>query len=285
MNNRKPFCRTHTPRLIFAALALSLPTSAGALPDPPEEAKPALKWATLPFSEGFEDVSSPEELISETRWGYLQITPQGSTNYMEIAEDLVHSGSKALHMFAESGAPNPRIPGSTPTASKSALHKTGTYAFQTETLEVSAWFYFAGAPDLRNIFLFDFECAYTCNHNGVGPRVMLTGSGGGYPVIEFGQMDPARQISHEIPSALPTIRQSEYRVPTNEWFHLRWLMVFGVGPLGQTQLYLNGRKIIDATRSTSWLPAVDRVKVGLTANSSALPVDLYVDDILIQNYE
>lgn len=265
--------RVGMPRWIVVVVVIGavLPAMPARAYEPPEPVKSTLNWADLPFEDGFEDVSTTEELIAPQRWSYRQIAPAESTNYMEISSAFAHSGNQSVHFHARAGSPSITYPGAPEgTASKSALHKNGTYAFQSEALEVSAWFYFDGEADLDDIFLLDYECQYTCANQGAGPRVALVD---GYPIVEFGQIE------------LPNIVQTEHAVRTNEWFQLTWRMRFGPAPIGSTQLYLNGRKIIDARETTtSWLPAVDRLKIGLTANSSELDADLYVDDVHLAWY-
>lgn len=215
--------------------------------------------AVAVFDEDFESASTVADLTAPGRWSYVQVV--GSSNTLGLTTSTVHGGSQALETFTR---PTSVYGGTT---SKAALGKTGIVFSAGETFEASAWFRIAAGADLDQLYLIDAET--TVLPRTPGMRLFI--EGGGYPGVNRGEL------------RLPTLRQTTTTVPTGQWFHLRWRMTLGVGPLGRAQIWLDGTKILDVADTTMTPDGMyNSFQYGMTANSSAADATLYVDDIVLE---
>lgn len=238
---------------------------------------------TVLFQDGFEDVQSLSDLFRRdaNRWSNFQIVK--SANRITLQSETVHGGRQALRFDA--------IP-SDSEVSKANVERGRLSLAEGQRVRISAWFFLPPRQNLDNLFLIDVECR-SCwpegthrNNPSPGIRLMLKDREG-QPVVERGKL-----------GRLPTLRQTQgtkLGFPTNRWVHLEWILDLSTGQDGKTEILLDGKRALSARGITMPSPEVfrqsgvelkqpvvlERVQLGITANSTPGPIVLYVDDVTI----
>jgi hypothetical protein len=143
-------------------------------------------------------------------------------------------------------------------------------------------------PPLRGgrISLIDLECKYCGIETQPGFRLFMNEERAFY--LERGKIGYGESFFQDRPPL----------APVDTWFHIRWQTLFGRDE-GESRLWLDGALIAFARganfpdfRVAQRLGApltaeqLDRVEIGITANSQPEPVVIYMDDIeIIASYQ
>lgn len=246
----------------------------------------ALMLAVLPsqagsqreFSDGF-DAKTFVDLLQRdrSRWTHFQSTfPQ---NKADVVFDQHQSGSSAVRFFAIA---------STSVVSKADIEKEGFDMRAGQEVQVSAWFFIPPDVDLTNLFLIDLECKTCWPVNSVFPdkspgiRLKLRDRDG-TPVVE------RRKIG------LPDMRnalRTDGALPRGRWFKLAWNLTLQADDTGTAEIQIDDQPVFRSAGATFPNPNAfkkwgielrdtlyDRFQVGITANSSSNPIELFVDTV------
>lgn len=120
--------------------------------------------------------------------------------------------------------------------------------------------------ELNELYLADLELnrAGGGGESEPGPRLCIKH---GTVCVERGKIDDS------------TLR-SNWSFPIDKWTTLRWRMQLGVADRGVIQVWADGQKIIDTTGTNIPPPGkINRLRVGITINSSSKDCTLAVDDV------
>lgn len=126
----------------------------------------------------------------------------------------------------------------------------------------------AGTP-LNSLQLVDLECA-TCGERG-NPGIRL--------YLRRGRLRIDRS---KIGIAKAWVRDDAPMLRPDTWHRIRWEVLLGTQ--GATRVWLDGREVLAARGATvAALPleGVDRLQIGITANSNAVPARAWVDDVTV----
>lgn len=246
-------------------------------------ASPANAPVKATLSEGFEGVSVLPDLIGPTR-GWSQLTLQedaaasgaaaialgnlviangeGSfiTNRVEPDGTRFNSGSQSLRCYCQGAT-------GTATVTKASL-SSGLLHF-AENDELWAQFY-VYIEDGTPLGIIDFECSYMLNSPGL--RVLLDGSRIPRVQLKWG-------TNPDVDGSNP--------IPADAWVKIRLHYSLTSDTDGVVQMWVNDVLEINGALQTMPLPSAiyDRVQVGVTANTAAAAVLLYVDDIRVARSE
>ena len=148
------------------------------------------------------------------------------------------------------------------------------------TIHMSSWFYFPKETPRNSVILFDLECASCGLSTNPGMRVYLRKGRLRIDLSKIGIKD----------ALLPS---KDHQVPSERWFKVGWTVKLGVDGAGQTQVTLNDAVVLNANTTTmpstsiarkvlgvDITEAVDRIQIGLTANSNNTPALIYVDNVV-----
>lgn len=138
----------------------------------------------------------------------------------------------------------------------------------------SAWFYIPSSTPRNSIILMDLECKKCGMRGNPGLRLYLRD---GRPRVDRKKIGEKHAwVSDRAPV-----------VPSDRWFQLTWTLRLGMdAETGMSVVTVDGREALRNTGRT--LPplgdrsGVDRLQVGLTANSNATSTELYFDDVQIE---
>ncbi|MEM1326688.1 MAG: hypothetical protein AAGI23_12070 [Bacteroidota bacterium] len=245
-----------------------------------------LNTAPYLFEDGFEVKNDSElsELFPDdnSRWTNLQLVhPESGENTILLDSDIVSEGNHALRIYAQPTAT---------TLSKADIEKSGFRAAEGNTVIIEADFYIASTDDIENLLLIDVECC-SCWDNSVpdnpcpGIRIMMKNND--FLSIERGKIGGQ------------TIEQSVQSFPRHEWVTLKWEMMLSPTEEGENRLYINNEEILNelgmnmpnaaifkaeaASQGIDFkLPSpvfYERLQIGVTANPTSHPVELYVDNV------
>jgi hypothetical protein len=153
-----------------------------------------------------------------------------------------------------------------------------------EKISVSADFKFAAGTPMDSIILMDMECG-TCGLD-TNPGVRL--------YLREGRLRVERS---KIGIKAPLLPNVDHRVTPDEWHHIEWRATLGKDADGRTDVFLDGRQVlssggtnlIDQRIVSELAPTIrveehiDRVQIGVTANSNARPVTLLMDNVRIES--
>lgn len=123
------------------------------------------------------------------------------------------------------------------------------------------------ATPLNSIQLVDLECA-TCGEGG-NPGIRL--------YLRRGRLRIDRS---KIGIKDAWVRDDAPVLASERWQRIVWTTRIGGEDGGRTRVTLNGREVLSGRGATA-MPRghVDRVQIGVTANSNPVPVTLYFDDV------
>lgn len=228
------------------------------------------------FSDGFENASTIRDLLKRdgSRWTNSQRTPSG--NGLTLVTDPSHSGN-ALHFHA--------LPSGS-AVSKADIERALPDLVAGDQLSISAWFYAKSGQSLDNVFILDLECPTCWPDTSPGIRVHLKGHGG-TPVVERGKI------------RLPSLRNEDMiravSFPRERWVRVEWQTTLAPDDLGRTSITFDGRTVFSARGATFPDPTIlarsgialrklayERFQIGITANSSSNPVDIFVDSVEVR---
>lgn len=164
-------------------------------------------------------------------------------------------GSKSLRVVCEAASANPTI-------TKASLNNALFHAARGDTIFADFWLYIEDGTPLGII---DFECSHASDSPGV--RLLLNSSL--VPRLES-------KFFHK-----PSFAASS-SIAADQWVHIE-LEVGLHESSGEIRLRVDGTLLINATGQTLPVPsmAYDRVQIGVTANSEATAVLLYVDELKV----
>lgn len=275
---------TAYPKYLIILLLASLLICCADNGEPTMEATPFTS-----FQDGFEATGTRlAQLLprDNSRWTSIQVVdPPGGDNFLRLDMERFIEGSASLRVVA---APT------TDVVSKANIEKGGFFAPSGHRVRVQAELYIEATESLENLFLIDLECcscwdASVADNQCPGVRLKLSDAEG-FLSIERGKILGS------------TISQSGVAFPTDEWVKVVWEMDLSPSDDGWNRLYINGRQVIDEAGKN--LPnagefaaefarngidfqlrepvGYERVQIGATANSSAGPVELWVDDFVLE---
>ncbi|HEX8446366.1 MAG TPA: LamG-like jellyroll fold domain-containing protein [Sphingomonas sp.] len=132
--------------------------------------------------------------------------------------------------------------------------------------------YVPAATPLDSIQLVDLECA-TCGEGG-NPGIRL--------YLRRGRLRIDRS---KIGIAHAWVRDDALALAHDRWHHVLWTVRLDAGAGGATRVTLDGQEVLSAEGATLFPggdPHIDRIQIGVTANSNAVPVTLYIDRVALQ---
>lgn len=241
----------------------------------------AAEKAKIVFSDGFERADKFLDLFPRdaSRWTHREKTRAG--NSLEVVDRNVHSGTRALRLTAERGS-GP--------VSKASIEHEGMRLRAGQTVAVKMALYIENARTLHNLFIMDLECTICWDkgnriqnqHPGV--RVVLKGEHG-VPVVERGKIGIKRDL---IPA------NTKIRFPLRRWVEVTWKLRLANDESGISELYLDSKRVLAARGPNFPDQAIfakygvkltqllyDKIEVGITANSTAGPVAMIIDDVSV----
>ncbi|MGH6612608.1 heparin lyase I family protein [Sphingomonas sp.] len=131
--------------------------------------------------------------------------------------------------------------------------------------------YIPAATPINSMQLLDLECA-TCGEEG-NPGIRL--------YLRNGRLRIDRS---KIGIADAWVRDTAPVLTPNRWHRIVMTIRVGLEDSGTARVTLNGQEVLAAQGATIMpLPVrhIDRVQIGITANSNPVPVSLYFDNITI----
>lgn len=130
--------------------------------------------------------------------------------------------------------------------------------------------YVPRATPLNSIQLVDLECA-TCDEGG-NPGIRL--------YLRRGRLRIDRS---KIGIKDAWVRDDAPQLAANRWQRIVWTVRIGADD-GAARVTLDGREVLSA-RGATIMPLstrhADRIQIGVTANSNAVPVTLYIDNVAV----
>lgn len=226
------------------------------------------------FEDSFEnyDVLSDLLMPQDVLWSFTQLTK--IENSITVDTSRVHTGLKSLKFTAKQS--------DAATISKCSLAKQKMAFWEGETMRVSAWYYVEGTQDLEWLFLLDLE-EQTPIGAGPGIRIALVNNQLRME-YKFNEKDLVQNAGQEVD------------FPRNQWVEIVWEVKLSQKKKGSVKLWQNGQLIIDS-KNIRTLPKdilyaqqgtkgmYSSVEIGITANTYASDLTLWVDDIKIETVE
>lgn len=240
------------------------------------------------FQEDFESSTNINELFHAdgSRWSNIQVVnPSNGENEIGLSVGPIGSREKTLKIFS---FPSDDI------LSKIDIEKSGLVLSEGGELLIQFDVYINSTEELSDLFLFDLECCQCWDPTVVdnqcpGIRLKL-GGGKNYLSIERGKILGS------------TLVQSELPLPLQEWVKVQWNMKLSSEDTGDNVLMINGIEVINVRgknmpNASEFKEAFskeeidftlqsplnyERIQIGATANPTAHPVELYIDNVLLQ---
>lgn len=226
------------------------------------------------FEEDFEAYQTVDDMLlpDDELWSFTQLT--ATENMLEVDSTFSYNGTRAFKCYA--------IPSTDEIVSKASISKHNMAFWEGETMRVSGWYYIQGDETLDWLFILDLEEQTAI---GAGPGIRLA-------VVDDCLMVEHKYLEEDIYQS----PESKVPFPRNEWVYLIWEVKLSTKNDGSIRVYQNGELII-SDNSTVTLPQdllyfqqgtkgmYSSVEIGATANSSAYPVTLWVDDITMEIVE
>ena len=125
----------------------------------------------------------------------------------------------------------------------------------------------AGTP-LNSIQLLDVECA-TCGEGG-NPGIRL--------YLRRGRLRIDRS---KIGIAQAWTRDDAPGLVNDRWHHIALTVRLAADDSGGARVLLDGRDVLSGQGATLAYGYADRIQIGATANSNAVPVTLYIDNVRV----
>jgi hypothetical protein len=204
---------------------------------------------TLPFADDFErGVAGPAWAIAQQEDGAVAVMPAPGRSGLALRATAAAKTDRVTKADLVARVP-PMVPG--------------------DTLTVAFDLYLPAATPANSIQLLDIECA-TCAE-------------GGNPGIRLYLRDGRLRIDRsKIGIAHAWARDDAATLAPDRWHRIVLTARIGTGDDGGTRVTLDGAEVL-AARGATVLPLAgshaDRIQIGVTANSNAVPVTLYVDNI------
>lgn len=236
-----------------------------------KEKRDYLANAARSYSDDFESYTNAESLYSDAHWSGNQLTL--AENTVSIDTTIVHSGNQSLRCFAK--------PTTNGIVSKAGLLKNNLAFENNSVVEYEAWYYIESQESLSNLFLIDFEDpAYISSSPGF--RIMVN---------ENDELCVERnKMNH---STLQQTIASHQKIPKGQWVKLKLEFKLSKRKKGYVKVWQDDLLILEhynvitlakdfvyATQGT--VGFLRQVEPGITANSSAGAVVMYVDDLLVR---
>lgn len=232
----------------------------------------------ITFTNGF-DVRAFADLFPRDLSGWTNIQKTFPQNKAEIVSEPRRSGGGALRLHA--------LPSGSD-VSKCDIVKELPSISQGQTVRISAWFLIPPGAELNNLFLIDIECNQCwperslISDKGPGVRIRLTGPSG-TPFVERRKIGLA-DMTNELGAGMP--------LPRGQWFKLEWRLLLSPDANGLTEILIDDAPVFRGRGPNLPDPQIfrrygielrqvlyNRVQVGITANSSSNPIELFVDDV------
>ncbi|WP_134497839.1 heparin lyase I family protein [Microvirga pakistanensis] len=242
--------------------------------------RPSRAEPQIIFANGF-DVPAFPDLFQKDLSGWTNIQKTFPQNKAEIVSEPRRDGAGALRLHA--------VP-SKSDVSKCDIEKELPSINRGQTVHISAWFLIPPGPELNNLFLLDIECNQCwperslISDKGPGVRIRLTGPSG-KPFVE------RRKIGlSDMPNELGTSAP----LPRGRWFKFEWRLVLSPDESGLTEIFVDEEPVFRGRGPNLPDPQIfrrygvelrqvlyNRLQVGITANSSSNPIELFVDDVSV----
>lgn len=226
------------------------------------------------FEEGFEGVSTVDDLMGESRWHRYNTDEKRTDeshnfhhlgNRLSLSRDIVHSGRTALKFHA--------LPSKTQ-VSKASIAKGLFYFEKGDDFWFSGWFYLEDTPSITDagaFTLMDMESSFV---KYAGIRVIFRRNDS----LAFELKFPKRQFEQP--------RGEEVPFPTGRWVHVK-THVYLSDSDGLVEIWQDGRQVLSAEGRTLPLEdaVYDRLELGITviAKGSRYDKTLYVDDVAVSD--
>ncbi len=202
---------------------------------------------------------------------------------ISIRDGQAHSGDSALYMHSDNNV------------GKAHLFKSGYWVDEGDQAQVVAHVFIPSGTSLKNLYILDWESKSVWSPDNTAPntqpgiRIGFHDDDGGI-VVERGKLGLALEKDFVNP---------DFVMPRDEWVKIEWRLKVGLDDEGATQVLVNDQMVIDAHGTTYIDPdvaeeyeillnedyAFDRVKLGITANSTAQDIDLYFDDATVNTWD
>ncbi|RVV98464.1 hypothetical protein EKE94_05965 [Mesobaculum littorinae] len=137
-------------------------------------------------------------------------------------------------------------------------------------IEAEAMFLFPPGSPRDSVLLMDLECKHCGLAGNPGPRMYL----------RDGQLriDRAKIGVHHA-----WARADTPKIPAGRWVRIRWRLRLGGAEEGRSQVWLDGREVLDDRGRTlpegGRVAALDRLQIGITAQSNDREAELFLRDL------
>jgi hypothetical protein len=242
--------------------------------------EPSFADSKIIFSNGF-DAPAFLDLFPRDISGWTDTQKTFPQNKTEIVSEPRHGGTGSLRLYA--------VPSGSE-VSKCDIEKQLPSIHQGQTVHISAWFLIPPGPELNNLFLLDLECnrcwpeRSLISDKGPGVRIRLTGPLG-KPFVERRKIGLA-DLANELGAGMP--------VPRGRWFKFDWRLVLNPDASGVTEIFIDDEPVFRGRGPNLPDPQIfrrygvelrqvlyNRLQVGITANSSSNPIEIFVDDVSV----
>lgn len=224
------------------------------------------------YSDGFESYSQIDQLLEGENqyWSFFQKTYPGNALFVDTLQ--AHTGQTSIRCVSVA-------PDENQGTSKCSVSKQKMAFYEGETVHADMWYYLEGTDELDWLFLFDLEEQASI---GAGPGMRLA------------VVDNQLRVEHKFNN--PDIVQPtgfEKNIPRNTWFKISFETLLSQKKDGYVKVWQNDTLIIDQAnwntqpRDNLYFQQGTKgiyssIEFGVTANSTAYPVTLYVDDISVK---
>lgn len=213
----------------------------------------------------------------------LQTGPGQPESTWELTDEVAHSGSHSVKLFAAPGTEDFGY-----TCGKASFKKLGLPVFQGDTVEYSAYFYLTSLE--VPVHLIDVECTEACEGLMGGPGVRVIMGRDGRLRVNWKFLNWYTNNGLPAPAdAPPHSPKGSHVLPVGEWFQVTLRMTLDNQGRGLTEVYVNGEldlSIQGTNIAPEGLEALDRysqLEVGINCNvvGNPGPTVVYVDDVQV----
>lgn len=223
------------------------------------------------FDDNFDNYASSGDVFTNTNWTkYVQTY---SENQLEISTDTTHAGAGAIRLYAVSGVGK--------TVPKSDLASEGViYYKMNDIVRISTWLFIPNRGTLDKLFILDIEDPASIS---TGPGIRLMFGPDNDLMVERNKMGLSNMVQPEA---------QKVSFPFDQWVNVVFELKLCTRRQGYVKLWQNDTLLIDESDIIT-LPK-DRlyitqgthngyanIEVGITANSTAHDVVMFVDDFSV----
>jgi hypothetical protein len=229
------------------------------------------------FADGFENAQALMDLFppDASRWTSKHEEPGGGPGHIAVDTSVVHSGSNSLRCAG--------TPTSGAYVGKSSIIRNNLDLKEGDIVYVSVWYYLEPSANDDQLYLCDLE-ETTQQGGSPGFRIALYSNGQNSALtLERGKIERSTIYADE---------QNRIPFPHGQWVHMEYEAKLSQKKKGYFKLWQDGTLMIDVTKvqllgrdllmsSHGTTGALDKLEVGITANTTGVNQVLYVDDVEI----